>query len=82
MKNFLSAETTAKRALSSYHAEKKPPTFPNISIFPLLKDAVHAHDMQQHLVKLCTEYTNTLDLQQMTVVDYSDQPINALSEII
>ena len=51
-------------------------------MFPLLKDAVHAPDIRYHLVKLCTEYTNTLDLQQMTVVDYSDQPINALSEII
>ena len=50
MKNFLSAETTAKRALSSYHAEKKTPTSPNISIFPILKDAVHAPDMQHHLV--------------------------------
>ena len=38
--------------------------------------------MQYHLIKLCIEYTNTLNPQQMTAVDCSDQPLYALSKII
>ena len=38
--------------------------------------------MQHHLIKLCIEYTNTLNRQQVTTVDCSDQPIYALSKII
>ena len=84
MENFLSAETTTKHAWS-YHAEKKrvpTPTPSNGSTFPLLKDAVHTSDMQNHLVKLRIAYTNTLNPQQVTVVDCSDQPIFTLSQII
>ena len=43
---------------------------------------VHTLDMQHHLIKLLIEYTNTLNLQQVTAVDCSDQPIYALSKII
>ena len=38
--------------------------------------------MQHHLIKLCIEYKNTLNPQQVTAVDCSDQPIYALSKII
>ena len=82
MENFLSTETTAKRAWSSNHAVKKrvpTPTPLNSSIFPLLKDVVHTLDIQHHLIKLCIEYTNTLSPQQVTAVDCLDQPIYALS---
>ena len=57
-------------------------TLSNSSSFPLLKDVVHAPDMQNHLIKLCIEYTNPLDPQQVMTVDCSDQPIYALSKII
>ena len=50
--------------------------------FLLLKDAVHTPDMQHHLIKLCIEYANTLNPQQVTAVDCSYQPIYALSKII
>ena len=82
--NFLSAETTAKHVWSLYHAGNKrvpTPTPSNSSIFPLLKDVVHTPDMQHHLIKLCIEYRNTLNPQQVTAVDCSDQPIYALSKI-
>ena len=58
------------------------PTPSNSSIFPLLKDVVHTPDMQHHLIKLLIEYTNTLNPQQVTAVDCSDQAIYALSKII
>ena len=58
------------------------PTPSNSSIFPLLKDVVHILDMQHHLIKPCIEYTNTLNPQQVTAVDCSDQPIYAFSKII
>ena len=57
-------------------------TLSNSSNFPLLKDVVHAPDMENHLIKLCIEYTNTLNPQQVMTVDCSDQPIYALSKII
>ena len=38
--------------------------------------------MQHHLIKLCIEYTNTFNCQQVTAVNCSDQPIYALSNII
>ena len=85
MEKFLSAETTAKHAWSSYHAGKKrvPTSAPSYSsIFPLLKDVVHTPDMQHHLIKLCIEYTNPLNPQQVTAVDCSEQPIYALSKTI
>ena len=85
MENFLSAETTAKHAWSSYHVGKKrvpTPTPSNSSSFPLLKDVVHTPDMQHHLIRLCIEYTNTLNPQQVTAVDCSGQSIYALSKII
>ena len=85
MENFLSVETTAKHASSWYHGGKKlvPTHTPsNSSIFPWLKDAVYTPDMQHLLIKLCIEYTNTLNPQQMTAVDCSDQPMYALSKII
>ena len=58
------------------------PTPSNSSIFPLLKDVVHTPGMQHHLINLCIEYTNTLNPQQVTAVDSSDQPIYPLSKII
>ena len=85
MESFLSAETTAKHAWSLYHAGKKhvpTPTSLNSSIFQLLKEVVHTLYMQHHLRKLCIEYTNTLNPQQVTAVDCSDQLIYALSKII
>ena len=85
IENFLSAKTTAKHAWSSYHAGKKrvpTPTPLNSSIFPLLKGVVHTLEMQHHLIKLCTEHTNTLNPQQVTAVGCSDQPLYALSKII
>ena len=84
MENFLSAENAAKHAQSSYQAGKKklvPTRTPSkSSIFPLLKYAVHTFNMQHHLIKLCVEYTNTLNPQQVTKVDCLDQPIHALLE--
>ena len=38
--------------------------------------------MQHHLVKICIEHRNTLNLQQVAAVNCSDQPIYALSRII
>ena len=38
--------------------------------------------MQHHLIKLCIKYTNTLNHQQVTTVNCSDQPIYALNKII
>ena len=58
------------------------PTPSNSSIFTLLKDVVHTPDMQHHLIKLCIEYTNTLNPQQVTAVDCLDHPIYALTKII
>ena len=85
MENFLSAETTAKHARSLYHARKKrvPTPTPSTSfIFPLLKDVAHTPDMQQHVMKLCIEYINTLNPWQVTAVDCSDQPVDSLGKII
>ena len=58
-----------------------PPPPCNKSILPLLKDVVHTFDMQHHLISLFINYTNTLNPQQITAVDCSDQPIYALSKI-
>ena len=85
MKNFLSAETTAKHAWSSYYAEKNLVLIPapsNSSIFPLLKDVVHTPDIQHHLIKFCIESTDTLNSQQMGAMDCPDQPIYVLCKII
>ena len=85
MENFLWTETTDKHAWSSCHARKKrmpTPTPSNSSIFPFLKDVVHTPDLQHHLIKLCIEYTNILNPQQVTAADCSDQPICVLSKII
>ena len=38
--------------------------------------------MQHHLIRLCIEYTNALNPQQVTPMDCSDQPIDALYKII
>ena len=38
--------------------------------------------MQNYLIKLCTEYINTLNPQQVTASDYSHELIDALSKII
>ena len=38
--------------------------------------------MEHHLIKLCIEYINTLNPQQVTAMDCSDQPIYALTKII
>ena len=38
--------------------------------------------MQHYLIRLCIEYTNNLNPQQVTAVDCSDQTIYALSKII
>ena len=38
--------------------------------------------MQHHLRRLCIEYTNTLNPQQVTAADCSDQPVDALNKII
>ena len=85
MENFLSAETTAKHAWSSYHAGKKCVPTPkplNSPIFSLLKDVAHTPDMQHHLIKLCIVHTNTLLPQQLIVVDCPDQPLSVLSKIV
>ena len=79
IENFLSAESTAKHMCNSYHTGKKrvsTPTPSNSSIFSLLKDVVHTPDMQHYLIKLCIEYTNSLNRRQMTAVDCPDQPIH------
>ena len=47
-----------------------------------LKNVVHTPDMQRHLIRLCIEYTNALNPQQVTTVNCSDQPIDALYKII
>ena len=39
-------------------------------------------DMQHHLIKLCTDYTNTLNSQQVAAVDCSNQRIYALTKIM
>ena len=61
---------------------KSIPTPSNSSILPLLKDVMHTPEMQCHLIKLCIDYTRTLNAQQVTAVDCSDQPIYAVSKII
>ena len=38
--------------------------------------------MQHHPIRLCIEYTNALNPQQVTPMDCSDQPIDALYKII
>ena len=81
----MSVDITAKQAWSLYHAGRKhvsTPTPSDSAIFPLLKDVVHTPQMQHHLIKLCIDYTKTLNPQQVTAVDCSDQPIYALSKII
>ena len=35
-----------------------------------------------HHLKLCIEYTDTLNSQQVTTVDFLDQPMHALSKLI
>ena len=60
----------------------RTPKHSNSSIFPLLKDVVHTPDIQHHLIKLCIEYINTLNSQQVTAVHCSDQPIYVLCKII
>ena len=84
MKHFLSSETTAKHGWSSYYVEKEyvpTPINSNSSIFTLSKD-VHTPDIQHYLIKLCIEYTNTLNSQQVTTVDCLDQPIYIPCKII
>ena len=49
--------------------------------FPLLKDVEHTPDMQHHLTKICIEFTNKLNPQQVAAVDCSDQPIYALAKL-
>ena len=78
IENFLSAESTAKHMCNSYHTGKKRVstlTTSNSSIFSLVKDVVHTPDMQHYPIKLCIEYTNSLNRRQMTAVDCPDQPI-------
>ena len=64
--------------------KKRVPTPPpsNSSFFPLVKDVVHTPHMEHHLIKLCVEYTNTLNPQQVTAVDCLDQTIYVLNKII
>ena len=86
MDKFLSVETTARKAWSWYHAVKKKraptPTPSNSSVFQLLKDAAYTSGMPHHLIKLCIEYTNTLNPQQVTTVDCLGQPMYALIKIL
>ena len=49
--------------------------------FPIIKNVVHTPGMQHHLIRLSIEYTNALNPQQVTAVDCSDQPIDALNKI-
>ena len=37
--------------------------------------------MQHHLTKICIEFTNKLNPQQVAAVDCSDQPIYALAKL-
>ena len=37
------------------------PLAPSNSLFCIIKDVAIALDMQHHLIKLCIEYTNTLN---------------------
>ena len=63
--------------------KRGPITTPsNSSIYALLKDVVHTFDMQNHLIRLCIKYTNTLNPKQVRAVDYLDQQIYVLSKII
>ena len=80
----ISMDSTLKKSWSSYHSNLKqiPTPVPcNKSIFPLLKDVVHTLEMQHHLISIFIDYTKTLNPEQGTAVDCSDQPIYALSKI-
>ena len=74
-----------KKSWSSYHASNQhtdsvyPPR--NKAIFPLLKDVVHTVNMQHHLISCFIDYNRTLNTDQVTAVDCSDQPVYALSKI-
>ena len=74
-----------KKSWSSYHASNQhtDSVYPryNKVIFPLLKDAVHTVNMQHHLISCFIDYNRTLDTDQVTAVDCSDQPVYALSKI-
>ena len=78
MNALLSADNTAHKSWSSYHSRKDSvsiksiPTPCNSSILPLLKDVMHTGEMQCDLIKLCIDYTGTLNPQQVTAVDCSD----------
>ena len=50
--------------------------------FTLLKDVLHTLGIQYYLIKVCIEYKNTLNSQQVTAVDCSDQPIYIPCKII
>ena len=85
MENVLNSNSNDRKSWSSYHSNKEQNNVPlpcNSCIFPLLKDVVHTLNMQHHLISLCVEYTRTLNPEQVTAVDCSDQPIYALSKII
>ena len=49
--------------------------------FSIIKNIVHTPDMQHHLIRLCIDYKNAFNPQQVTAVDCSDQPIDALNKI-
>ena len=50
--------------------------------FASLKDVLHTLDIEYYLIIVCIEYTNTLNSQQVTAVDCSDQPIYIPCKII
>ena len=84
MESILTSDPNLRKSWSSYHAPKHRASIPppcNKSILPILKDVVHTFHMQHHLISLFINYTNTLNPQQITAVDCSDQPIYALSKI-
>ena len=78
-------DRTEKKSWSSYHARNQhtdsiyPPC--NKAIFPLLKDVVRTVNMQHHLISCFIDYNTILSTDQVTDVDFSDQPLYNLSKI-
>ena len=73
------------KSWSSYHAsnQRSDSVYPlcNKVIFPLLKDVLHTVNMQHHLISCFIDFNRTLNTDQVTAVDCSDQPVYALSKI-
>ena len=53
----------------------------NKAIFTFIKNVVHTVNIQHHLISCFIDYNTTLNKDQVTDVDCSDQPVYAFSKI-